>query len=253
MVVPGIRSNDSYHAITHKVTKTTERTATSAAVARYEAWTKVAEAAKESQDTELLEKIGSAPPTAVLGETIEDSIKSGGRAIFWSSLKPVGETTLETIDEYDEGRTHVTIQRQVGEFEGQGNFNLDFLVYSWLGLDLSQASKATIETLRLPPRVLTPFLILIVLSYLTPRNSKLTLDRYYAKMMTPVDADPRADEAKLETAYRDPSALETKRMFPGTDWQFLKPSSWDIVGFAISVAVCGLVIGLLIFAASIGG
>ena len=130
---------------------------------------------------------------------------------------------------------------------------MDFLLYHWMGMDLSKASKATIASLRLPPRLLAPFLVLILVSLFTKRDRKEVLDRYYAKMRTEVDPDPEVDKKKLEAAYADPASLESVRMFPGTDWEFAKPRPKDIIGFLISVAVCGLVIGLLVWLAGIGG
>ncbi|MCA9160200.1 MAG: hypothetical protein KDA72_17820, partial [Planctomycetales bacterium] len=137
-------------------------------------------------------------------------------------------------------------------FVGRGDFNLDFLLYPLMGIDLSSVSKATLETLRLPPRVLTPFLVLILASLVTPRNSSTTLDRYYVKMKTVVDPDPVKDREQLEISYADPRRFEGQRMFPGTDWEMLRPRAKDIIGVMLSIGVCGLIIGLVVFLAGIG-
>ena len=121
-----------------------------------------------------------------------------------------------------------------------------------MGVDLANVSKATLATLRLPTRVLLPFLVLILASYLTPRNSQETLDRYYAKMKTEVDPDPETDRMNLEESYRNPKRFEHQRLFPGTDIEALKPRKSDVTGVAISVAVCFLIIALLVWLASIG-
>ncbi|MCR9293611.1 MAG: hypothetical protein NXI32_12885, partial [bacterium] len=177
----------------------------------------------------------------------------GGQSIFWSGgLTPQGDVQMETVQETQDGNMSVLAERKVGSFVGQGSFNLDFLLYALAGFDLSIVSKATLETLRLPPRVLTPFLVFIVVSLMTRRGSQHVLDRYYAKMKTEVDPDPEIDRRKLEAAYANPSMYADKRLFPGTDWEFLKPRSIDIAGFVISVIVCGLMIGLLVFLAGIG-
>ena len=120
------------------------------------------------------------------------------------------------------------------------------------GIDLSVASKATLETLRLPSRLLTPFLVLIVLSHLTRREDQDVLDRYYAKMNTPVDPDPEADQQKLEAAYASPSSTEGRKIFPGSDWEFVRPTMTDWIGFLVSCLVCFLIIGLLTWLASLG-
>ena len=95
---------------------------------------------------------------------------------------------------------------------------------------------------------------LMLVSLVTRRDKKEVLDRYYAKMRTEVNPDPEVDKQNLAAAYADPEkCLNSVRMFPGTDWEFAKPRREDIIGFLISVAVCGLVIGLLVWLAGIGG
>ncbi|MEM8734697.1 MAG: hypothetical protein AAGG44_10770, partial [Planctomycetota bacterium] len=117
---------------------------------------------------------------------------------------------------------------------------------------LQDASKATLETLRLPTRVLAPFLVLILVSLFTPRNSTSALDRYYAKMHTEVDPDPEADSLKLKQAYLNPRQYESQRLFPGTDLELMRPGFKDIFGFVVSVGVCALIVGLLVWVGSIG-
>lgn len=252
-LVPALREQATFNAATHLITKTTPRTATAADVARYEAWLEVAEDAQAQNNPALLEKLGAAPPQAAIGEPIEVVTTSGGRPIFWSeSLESVGDSQLETVAEYQQGETHVLVQRREGRFIGRGDFNLDFLLYSLIGIDLSSVSKATLETLRLPPRVLAPFLVLIVVSLVTPRNSSTALDRYYAKMKTEVDPDPVKDLHQLELSYANPRRFEEQRMFPGTDWEMLRPRAKDVIGVLVSIVVCGVIIGLAVFLAGIG-
>jgi hypothetical protein len=100
--------------------------------------------------------------------------------------------------------------------------------------------------------LLTPFLVLILLSYITPRGHIDVLNRYYAKMNTPVLADPQADRKALEHAYLHPFSAAKRKLFPASDWEFVKPTVKDVVGFAASCVVCGLIIGLLMLLASIG-
>ncbi len=92
---------------------------------------------------------------------------------------------------------------------------------------------------------------MILISFVTPRNSQRALDRYYAKMKTPVDPDHEADDAKLKAAYADTAALESKKMFPGSSLEFQKPNTVDIVGLIVCFLVCFSVIGLAALAANI--
>ena len=254
-VFPSLRSNSDLTKSTLLVTTTTTRITTPADIARHDAWVKVIEQAKEKNDTVLIAKMGSEPPLAEVGQEIEVTIKSGGKSIYWrGGVEPLGDVVLETVEETQAGKVRVLTQRHTTPHTGVGAFNVDFLLYHWMGLDLSKASKATIESLRLPPRLVLPFLVLMLVSLVTQRDRKEVLDRYYAKMRTEVDPDPVLDKQKLEAAYADPEkVLNSVRLFPGTDWEFAKPRSKDIIGFLVSVVVCILMIGLLVWLAGIGG
>ncbi|MCO8124480.1 sodium:solute symporter family protein [Stieleria sp. TO1_6] len=243
--IESLRTSPAWTQTTNIETRTTTRPATAADVARYEAWTRLA--AEEPDDA------GAAPPNAVLGEPIEVVTKTGGNAIFWKEgVEVIGTPTYETLSESTTGNTHLLVQRHTGPLAGKGWFNIDFIVYHWLGIDLASASKATLETLRLPPRLLFPFVVLMLASLITPRNSKLALDRYYAKMNTEVDADPSADQAKLQAAFADPTQYDSIRLFPRSDWEFTRPRPKDWIGFLVSVAVCFVIVGLLAWLAGIG-
>ncbi len=250
---PSMRTNPKLTQPSYLVTTTVTRKATAADAAKHEGWLKATREAQEKGDDALLKSIGAEPPLAAAGEMIEVRSTSGGKSIFWrDGLEVTGELALETVSESTEGNTHTLVQRATNLHTGLGSFNADFLLYLWMGVDLSQASKATIETLRLPLRLFMPFLVLIIASYLTRRQDDETLDRYYAKMRTVVDPDPATDRANLEAAYANPAKSAERRLFPNTDWEFVRPRRIDVVGFIISVGICVLIIGLLASLASIG-
>ena len=236
-LMPALRSDEGLTVKTTLVETPVKRDATEADIAKHEGWeAAITDARSKYADNEeklnsVLAAIGTEPPFAAVGAPIEFIKKSGDKAIFWRG----------GVDE-----------REDGTIVGKGALNLDMMLYHRLGLDLSTKSKATLEALRLPPRVLLPFLVLIGVSLLTPRNSTEALDRYYAKMKTEVDADREADAAKLEVAYADPSALESRKMFPGSDIEMQRPKAKDIVGFLGACLVCVAVIALLSWLAGIG-
>ncbi|QEG02245.1 Sodium/glucose cotransporter [Stieleria maiorica] len=251
MLSPDMRSDPQWTTTTNRITKSIMRAATPADVARHEAWVEAMEQAKDDQA--MRDKIGAEPPRCQVGDQIEVILVSGDKSIFWTGgVKPVGEDSLEMISTVREGATSILTQRRIGQLRGEGQLKLDFLLYHYIGIDLANVSKATLETLRLPTRVLLPFLVLIIASYLTPRTSASVLDRYYAKMKTEVDPDPETDRRNLEVSYSDPKRFEDRRLFPGTDIEALRPRTSDVVGFAISVAVCFAVIALLVWLAGIG-
>jgi solute:Na+ symporter, SSS family len=251
---PGMRTDPGLTRPTDRVTTTMVRPATAADIARHDAWVAVAADAREKGNTALLGKLGPEPPVAALGEAITVSQVTGATSVFWQGgLRPAGEPVWEIVEEREDGDgRRVRVEHQTSASVGVGAFQPDFLLYHWLGFDLSTASKATIETLRLPTRLVLPFLVLIAVSYLTRRTPEPVLDRYYAKMRTEVDPDPATDRRKMEAAYADPKAWESQRLFPKTDWVFVRPSAKDITGFVVSVAVCFLIIGLLAWLAGIG-
>lgn len=250
-IKPDLRTNSMLATTTNVVTKTFEREATESDVARYEAWLEAkAELEAENKPTTDL---GAAPPQATLGEPITITLKGGGESIFWrGGLEPVGEQSLELVEERQEGDMTIRVERKVGGQQGNGSLNLDFLLYSLAGIDLSNASKATLQTLRLPPRLLTPFMVMILLSYITRRGSRDALDRYFAKMNTPVLADHEADLHRLERAYANPETTRGRKLFPNSDWEFVKPTLKDVAGFAASCVVCVAIICLLSWLARIG-
>ena len=94
--------------------------------------------------------------------------------------------------------------------------------------------------------------VLFFLSLVTPRGSDAVLNKYFAKMKTPVQPDPAADHAALEAAYQDPSLTISRKLFPNSDWEFVHPTKMDVIGFLTSCVVCALVIGLLLWLAGIG-
>ncbi|MFK8113049.1 MAG: sodium:solute symporter [Rubripirellula sp.] len=282
---PEMRSDSRYAATTQLVTKTFQRDATESDVARYDAWTAASEEVESSyqvalrdlgrepqaddpslhdpwtQELAVVEKrhqaalktLGSRPPTAELGQQILVPITSGDASIYWrGGVTPVGEKEMELVQQTQEPNVDIKVERRIGDQVGQGSFNVDFLIYSAMGMDLSTASKATLETLRLPSRLILPFLVLLILSYLTPRGSETALTRYFAKMNTPVLADPAQDRQALEQAYASPEDTVVKKLFPGSDWEFVKPNRKDILGFVASCGACALIIGFLIWLASIG-
>ena len=93
---------------------------------------------------------------------------------------------------------------------------------------------------------------MIFFSFLVRPNSKESLDRYYAKMKTPVDPDPEKDKAKLAAAYADPGNTERVKLFPNSNLEFQKPTTADITGFVISVIVCFAIIGFAFWMAGVG-
>ena len=199
------------------------------------------------------DKQGDCPQPIRIGAPFVEEFRTGGKAIFWNEgVKAAGKVEMEELERREEGDTVTVVQRQSGELEGFGRFNLDYLVYQAVGMDLTQMDNAMLETLRLPPRLITPFLVMILLSLILPRNSQQALDRYYVKMKTPVSPDPEEDRQELRASYADPSRFDHKKLFRGSNLEIQIPTWADVLGVVVCFGVCFVFIALLVWLAGIG-
>ena len=202
------------------------------------------------------------PAALNIGDEIRETQRTGGQSVFWTRLQPVDEAGNAIDIQPQPVGDPTSISAKVEQvtlaypadvrLRGEGNFRLDFLLYKLGGMDFKTKSNAILSTLELPPKIISPFLVMILFSWLTRPNSRTALDRYYTKMKTPVDPDPAVDRQQLEDAFKVPEASESKKLFPGTNLEFQRPSWIDVVGFIVSFAVCFLVIGLAMALARIG-
>lgn len=165
----------------------------------------------------------------LLGETVSKSHALPSRSLFWS--KGFGTNDL-------------------GEQVGRGYPYLEMLLLDRMGFNLGENSFATNETIRLIVRLLTPFIILVLVSLLTQRDDKKMLDRFFAKMRLPVMA---GGESEI-TSDSERSLESGKKMllFPNSEWEIYRWSRVDAVGFAASCSMVLGVIGFLYFMVNLG-
>jgi len=258
IVVPSLRTNPTLMVTNDMMVVTVSRQARAADVEKRRAWETAREDALAIADPDrrqaALTALGSPPPRAQIGEKIEESYTSGGQAVFWSGkVVPTGAEQLELVDQERHDNTVVVTQRRVVPFIGQGRLKADYLMYHWLGVDLRSKTNAELQTLRVPLKIIVPFLVMGLVSVVTPPNRKRVLDRFYIKMRTATVADPEEDRRQLETLYGDPERLETNKLFPGTSLEMERPSLADILGFLICLGICFLFVGLAVWVTSIGG
>ncbi len=159
---------------------------------------------------------------------------AGGQSIYWTGGVKENE---------EEG----------GEKIGQGSFRFDMVIYDkLLGLDLTQYRKAALKTLEFPFKIVAPFLVMIIASLLTQPNSKKALDRLYVKMKTPVDPDPEGDAREIDVSYARPDRFNDRKLFPGSNWEFERPTKMDFWGFVGCFVICFAIIGVVLWVARIG-
>ncbi|MCO6455838.1 MAG: hypothetical protein J5I93_11125 [Pirellulaceae bacterium] len=270
ILAPALRTAPALLTTNQLVRTTTSRTAAPSDVARRQAeiqrWTD-----KEAQLQQLadpaarqaaLEGLGARPAELAVGETFQVVEQSGGTSIFWGQgVKPVdasGRPRADVRPEVVREETEGQVTRQFLQYpadlprKGFGNLKLDFLLYQALGMDLTTRSNATLSTLELPPKIISPFLLMILVSLFTRPNSQQALDRYYAKMKTPVVPDHEQDQRNLQQAYADPEGMERRKLFPGTSLEFQRPTTTDVLGFLICFAACFGIIGLAMLVAQLG-
>ncbi|NOZ55367.1 MAG: sodium:solute symporter family protein [Calditrichaeota bacterium] len=128
---------------------------------------------------------------------------------------------------------------------GLGRFQAEVWVLSLLGVDFSHFTKAQLVATRFFFDALFPFVLLFLLSYVTKPVPKEDLDRFFARIHTPVQPDKEAEERALEEAYRHPEIFEKQKIWPGSNWEILKPTWKDVIGFGGAWLVVGLIIFLL--------
>jgi SSS family solute:Na+ symporter len=160
-----------------------------------------------------------------------DSNAAGGKSIYWTG-----------------GITDVK-----GVTRGEGSFRFDMIIYDKvLGFDLTKVRNATLKTLEFPFKIIAPFLVMILASLLTKPNSKKALDRLYVKMKTPVNPDPEQDSREIDVSYAKPNRFDDRKLFPGTQLEFQRPTAMDFWGFLACFAICFGIIGLVLWVAQIG-
>ena len=168
------------------------------------------------------------------------------------------DPTFTKTEELDENRTRITSRYKSADelaqmevrLEGKGTFEIDFLLYEQMNLDLCSQSNGTLETLRLPTRLFLPFVFLILLSFITPQGDRGKLDRYFVKMKTPVDPDPVKDAEEMRLSYEDPHRFDDKRLFKYGGLEISRPNAVDVVGFLVSFALCVGIVWLIVVAAN---
>jgi SSS family solute:Na+ symporter len=128
---------------------------------------------------------------------------------------------------------------------GLGRFNAEVWIVSWFGVDFSHSSKPQLLAVRFFFSALFPFVLLVAFSYVTRPVPKANLDRFFARVHTPVQPTPEADAAAVEASYADPAKFESDKLFRGTGWEIMKPATSDYVGFFGTCGLVGVILVLL--------
>jgi len=140
-----------------------------------------------------------------------------------------------------------------GVVRGRTAFFIDLWFINKYVVDLTGWKKQNIEILRLALRIVLPVVLGVLVSLVTRPNSTEALDRFFAKMMTPVVPDREQDAAAVAAAWADPGRYRHRKLFgPDSSWEICKPQRIDVIGFAIGVAGTFAIIGLALLMAWVG-
>jgi len=128
---------------------------------------------------------------------------------------------------------------------GYGRFHAEIWILASLGVDFGTASKAQLVATRFFFDALFPFVLLFLLSWMTPAVPADRLDRFFAKQHTPVQPTPEAEAAALDESFRNPRRFEREKAWPGSQWEIMRPARQDLIGFFGTWVLVGIIILLL--------
>jgi SSS family solute:Na+ symporter len=129
--------------------------------------------------------------------------------------------------------------------EGRGRFHAELWVMQATGVIFTNWSKPQLVAARFFFDALFPFVLLFLVSWVTPPAPRDALDRFFAKLHTPVQPTPEAECAALAASYADPRKFDHDKLFRGTAWEIMRPARSDYIGFFGTWALVGVVILLL--------
>ena len=128
---------------------------------------------------------------------------------------------------------------------GLGRFNAELWVLSWFGIDFSGFKKSQLVAIRFFFDALFPFVFLFLLSFFTKPAPRSNLDKFFAKLHTPVQKNEEEDKKALQESYENPGKFEKDKIKPGSNWEIMKPTKLDALGFGGSWILVGVIILLL--------
>jgi len=226
MMMPSLKTNDALMQTTHP----------EPLVRKYSA--KQLDVDQRNMDIAAFNKLSSdqratatAPIALTAGDSFSKTYMLPSKSIYWTK-------GIKTNDD--------------GQSQGGGMLNLELLLFNKLGGNLSGNPYALNETIRIIMKTVFPFIVLILVSYMTKRDDKKMLDKFFVKMKTKVNTDHAEDAKALRLSYENPDRFNYRKLFPNTDWEYDKWTKEDGVGFAISIATVFVVLALLMFLVSVG-
>ncbi len=127
--------------------------------------------------------------------------------------------------------------------EGRGRFNFECYALSWLGLNPARLSPPSRETAQFLFDGFFPFVVLILVSFVTRPPERERIDQFYGKMKTPIGATSELEAAAMEETRRNPHRFDRTKLFGAKSaWEFAKWDRVDTIGFLGCCATSGAII-----------
>lgn len=171
------------------------------------------------------------PSPLHIGDEITVTVKPEPKSLYWA--KGIGK---------DEQGSQI----------GLGFFHYDLYLMHIAGLPLESYANSLIETLRIPLRLIIPFLLVMLVSNISRQNSSEILNIFFAKMKTPVHPNPEEDQKRLVEYAQSSERLRNMKLFPNSSWEFLKWTREDVVGFLLTICAVGIIIAMAMAISAIG-
>ncbi len=199
------------------------------------------------RDPAMLQKTYPRTVSALVGATSEDVAKGLAPKVGEAVKKPF---TIPPVALYFEAVARANPQDSQSPLEGVGRFQVEAYILHLIGFPVRDFPKAGLLAARWLVDGLLPFIMLIGFSLLFPSRppsteDKLRVDVFFAKLKTPVAATPEDDDREVAENYKAPHRFDSKKLFPGSDWEFTKWTRADWQGFLGCWGVVILILGFL--------
>ena len=175
-------------------------------------------------------EVGKDKPQKIeVGDPLERTIQPPKKSIFWS----------KGIREID------------GVKKGEGLLYIDMVALDKI-VDLGSNPRAVNETIRISIRIVLPFIVMVLVSMLTRKQTDEQLNKFFMKMRTPVLIDREKDSSEVALSLSDPERYRESLLFPNSGFEFFKWTKQDAIGFGLSVATVFAIVGGLYLILNLG-
>ncbi|MGD0582998.1 MAG: sodium:solute symporter family protein [Bacteroidales bacterium] len=188
--------------------------------------------------------------TEITTSALKIDVEKGEAAATGQKIKRTHVT--EPVGIYFENVARINPDDPASAKAGYGRFQAEIWILSWFGIDFTKWTKPGLTAARFFFDALLPFVLLFLFSFFTQPEESGYLDRFYAKMYTPVQPTPEEDCRALEDAYANPAKYNSRKLFAKWGWEMLKPGKIDYLGFFGSCGLVGIIIFLLWLIVTIG-